>query len=212
MKKIVFVMLVLTAGYLNECNAQLLKNYGLKIAVTSADQKYELSLVPGLETKRRVGLNLGAFAEWFDVPFFSLLTQLEYAQRGTGQVFVVTGPSGPNPIGTKTLFSRLDYVSVPVLAKLRLQTGLFSPYILVGPRIDFFLGYKSDEDAFNAVYDKFKKTTLGGSAGIGVQIASLLPVSLIAEARYNFDFADSYETDLLKVRNNAVDFWLGVAF
>ena len=124
----------------------------------------------------------------------------------------MTGPSGPNPIGTKTLFSRLDYVSVPVLAKLRLQTGLFSPYILVGPRIDFFLGYKSDEDAFNAVYDKFKKTTLGGSAGIGVQIASLLPVSLIAEARYNFDFADSYETDLLKVRNNAVDFWLGVAF
>ncbi len=206
------MVLILSAGYLNECSAQLLKNYGLKMAVTSADQKYDLTLAPGLETKRRAGFNVGVFAEWFDVPFFSLLTQVEYAQRGTGQVFAVTGPSGPEVIGTKTLYSRLDYVSVPVLAKLRLQTGPFTPYIVAGPRVDFFLGYKSDEQEFNAVYDKFKKTSLGGSAGVGMQIESILPVILLAEARYNFDFADSYETDLLKVRNNAFDFWVGVAF
>ena len=181
------------------------------MAVTSADQKYDLTLVPGLETKRRVGFNVAAFAEWFDVPFFSLITQVEYAQKGTGQDFVVTGPSGPNPVGVRTLYSRLDYVSVPVLGKLRLPGGPLSPYIVAGPRMDFFLGYKSDEGAFNSVYDKFKKTSLGGSAGIGIQLDSILPISVLAEARYNFDFVDSYETNLLKVRNSTFDFWLGVA-
>jgi len=212
MKKIVLMMLVVTAGYLNFCNAQLLKNCGLKIGVTSADQKYDLKLAPGLETKRRVGFNVGAFAEWFDVPLFSLVTQVEYTQRGMGQDFIVTGPSGPNPIGVKTLYSRLDYVSVPILGKLRFPSGPVSPYIVAGPRADFLVGYKSDEGAFNSVYDKFKKTSFGGSAGIGIQIESLLPIAVLAEARYNFDFADSYETDLLKVRNSAFDFWLGVAF
>ena len=162
------------------------------------------------DTKRRVGFNAGIFAEWLDVPFFSVLTQVEYAQRGTGEEFVVTGPSGPEPIGTKTLYARLDYVSVPVLGKIILQTGQISPYVLAGPRADFLLGYKSDEGLFSGVYDSFKKTTWGGSAGIGVQVKSLLPVTLIAEARYNFDFADSYRSDLMNVRNNSVDFWLGV--
>lgn len=204
--------LVLIVSYQGESNAQLLRNFGLKVAVTSADQKYDLKLAPSLETKRRVGFNVGAFAEWFDVPLFSLLTQVEYAQRGMGQDFIVTGPSGPNPIGVKTLYSRLDYVSVPVLGKLRFPSGPVSPYIVAGPRADFFIGYKSDEGAFNSVYDKFKKTSFGGSAGIGIQIESMLQIAVLAEARYNFDFADSHETDLLKVRNSAFDFWLGIAF
>ena len=207
MKTMGITMLILAVGYLNEGNAQLVKNYGLKVAVTSADQEFGVTL----ETKRRVGFNIGAFVEWFDVPFFSVLTQVEYTQRGTGEVFIMTGPSGPEPIGTKTLYSRLDYVSLPVLAKLRFQTGLVSPYILAGPRIDFLLGYKSDEGAFNTLYDRFKKTTLGGSAGIGVEIESILPVTLLAEARYNFDLVDSYDAYSWKVRNNTIDFWLGIA-
>jgi hypothetical protein len=199
--------LVFTIGNLNEGNAQLVKNYGLKMAVTSADQEFGMTL----DTKRRVGFNIGAFAEWLDVPLFSVITQVEYTQRGTGQVFIMTGPSGPEPIGRKTLYSRLDYISVPVLAKLRFQTGLISPYILAGPRLDFLLGYKSDEGAFNTLYDKFKKTTFGASTGIGVQVESFLPVTLLAEARYNFDLTDSYDAYSWKVRNNALDFWLGIA-
>jgi hypothetical protein len=211
MKKVILALLVLTTTYLAESNAQLLKSCGLKVAVTSADQRYDLKIVPGLETKRRVGFNVGIFAEWLDIPFFSLIAQVEYAQRGMGQDFVVTGPSGPDPLGVKTLYSRLDYVSIPVLAKLRFQGALISPYLMAGPRADFFIGYKSDEDAFNLVYDKFKKTSLGGSVGVGIQTGFILPITILAEARYNFDFADSYETDLLKVRNNAFDFWLGLA-
>lgn len=211
MRSVVFMIIILTAGYLNEGKAQLLKEYGLKVALTSADQRYDVTLAPGIETKRRVGFNVGAFVEWFDVPFFSLITQVEYAQRGMGQNVILTGPSGPDPVGVRSLYSRLDYLSVPVLAKLRLQTGPIVPYFVAGPRADIFLGYRSDENAFNAVYDQFKKTSLGGSAGVGIQIESLLPFTVFAEARYNFDFADSYDTDLLKVRNNAFDFWLGVA-
>jgi hypothetical protein len=211
MRKVVFGMLLLTAFNLNESSAQLLRHYGVKVALTSATQRYQLTLDPGLGTKRRVGFNVGAFAEWLDIPPFSLVSQVEYAQRGMGQDFVLTGPSGPTPIGVRTLYSRLDYLSIPIVAKLRFPMGLIAPYILAGPRVDILLGYRSDENAFNAVYDKFKKTSVGGSAGVGIELESVLPFTVLAEVRYNFDFADSYETDFLKVRNNSFDVWLGVA-
>jgi hypothetical protein len=210
MKMITLIALVVTIGYVNQGHSQFLKNYGLKAAVTSADQKYDLTLWPALETKSRVGFAVGVFGEWFDNPVFSVITQVEYAQKGMGQEFVMTGPYGPEPIGVKTLYSRLDYLSVPVLGKLRLPSESLAPYIVAGPRVDFLLGYKSDEDEFNSVYDKFKKTSWGGTVGVGIQLDSLLPVSVLAEGRYNFDFADSYKTNFLKVRNTAFDFWLGV--
>jgi len=212
MKHWLLVTLTLTLICPKESTAQLLKHYGLKVAVTSADQKYDVKYVSEVKTKRRTGFNVAAFLEWFDVPYFSFLTQVEYAQRGMGQDFVLTGPSGPEPIGVKTSYSRLDYLSIPIMGKIRLQTETITPFVSVGPRVDFFLGYHSDENLFNPVFEKFKTTVLGGSFGIGVQTETLLPVIILAELRYNIDLADSYSTDALQVRNNAFDVWLGIAF
>lgn len=38
---------------------------------------------------------------------------------------------------------RIDYLSIPVLAKLSMKTKHISPYFVVGPRFDFLLDYKS---------------------------------------------------------------------
>ena len=212
MKKSILSILILMFGLLQISNAQLLKDFGLKAAVTSANQEFEFKSVSSFDTQRRVGVNLALFAEWLDVPYISLVTQVEYAQRGFGVDMVYTGPYGPEPLSTKTFYSRVDYLSIPVLAKLRLQTGAVAPYFLAGPRGAFLLGYKSDGSLFDEIYDKFKKATLGGTAGFGVQVESVLPVTLLAEARYNFDFGNAYDTHLMSVRNSAFDFWLGVAF
>ena len=212
MKNLLLVLCFLAGSYTNQANGQLIKSFGAKVALTSADQRFDNAAFPDLVTKRRLGFNIGGFVEWLNIPYFSVITQMEYAQRGAGVEFVVTSSQGPDPIGHITLYSRLDYLSVPVLAKITFPAGVVSPYVIAGPRLDILLGYDSDQGTSNHLYDGFKKSVIGGSAGIGVETKSMLPVTLILEARYNFDFADSFDNQFLRVNNNAFDFWLGVGF
>jgi hypothetical protein len=208
-----FVTIILLGCLLspNDSNAQLVKAYGPKVAFTSAHQDFNYTYTD-VEVKRRNGFNAALFVEWLNLPFISAVTQLEYVQRGMGMEFVRTGPEGPEVVGRFTRYNRVDYLSIPQLAKIAIPVGMFSPYLSTGPRIDFLLGYKSDDGLFNAVYDEFKKTNIGGTISIGLESVELLPIGLLVEARYNFDFADSYSTQYLKVRNNSFDVWLGVAF
>ncbi len=191
-------------------DAQLLRSYGLKLALTSANQDFHYTTPGPFETKRRIGVNAGAFAEWLNIPLLSIVTQVEYAQRGMGVEFVLTGPTSLAPIGAEMIYSRVDYLSIPVMAKLRFQAGLFSPYIIAGPRADFMLGYSSDRNSSNDVYDGFRKSILGDTVGLGVGMAGIIPVRFLTEIRYNFDLQDSFSNSALTVRNNAVDIWLGV--
>jgi hypothetical protein len=190
-------------------NAQFLKSYGLKGAFTSADQKLNYTYV-NIETKRRIGFNAAVFVEWFSVPYFSLVTQCEYNQRGMRTAFAQTG-SVLTIIGSFTNYNRVDYLSIPVFAKLAIPLYPVSPYLLIGPRFDFLLGYKSDDNIFNVVYDKFSKSTAGASFAFGVDLKELLQIAILVEARYNIDMKDSYSTQYLKMRNNAFDIWLGLA-
>jgi len=199
---------------LDGSNAQLIRGYGFKIAVTSASHSYEYSNPPwpgfGPKTVRRVGVNAGFFVEWLDLPFFSVLTPVEYTQRGVGHEYVLT-LNDPTPIGKAVDYRRVDYVSIPILLKMRVSLGLLEAYVFVGPRADILLGYQEDVPNISSVYKDFKKLTTGGSFGIGIESDNLLLSSLFLEIRYNADFMDSYDKGILKVRNNAFDVWLGIA-
>jgi Outer membrane protein beta-barrel domain len=209
MKKLILFVVVIELFLSQINNAQILNSYGLKIAYTSANQRYDYTNIGNIGTKRRIGFNAAIFAEWFNLPFVSLVTQCEYAQRGVGIVSERTLASSPDIVETNTYYSRVDYLSIPVFAKITVPVGPINPYVLIGPRIDFLLGYNS---AFNDIYDHFSKTMTGASCGFGVNLKTLLPVTVLVEARYNADFKDSFSNQNLTVRNNSWDIWLGVAF
>ena len=204
----IFVLLTLLPS---SAGAGLIKSGGVKIALSTAGQSYELFAVPGIESDRRFGLAAGVFLEWFDLPLLSVITQVEYAQRGMSQDFNVTDTSGAT-IGTLKIGNRLDYISIPIMAKARIDLGGVTPYALAGIRFDYLLGYSSDRGAFNELYDAFDKSIMGGTAGAGIELKELLPVGVLAEVRYNFDLTDSYKTDLARVSNNSLDFWVGITF
>ena len=211
-KSIVTVVLcVLVLICANESPSQLIKGYGIKLGLTSADQKINYFLHGDLETKRRLGFISGVYVEWLDIPFISVITEADYTQRGNGFKIPVTTEVG-SQIGNKTFYSRLDYLSIPVLAKFTLSGTIISPYIFAGPRFDFLLGYKSDGNSFTDLYERFKKNIFGGTVGLGAETGSILPVTLTADFRYNFDFTKSYKSQYLEVTNNAFDFLLGVRF
>jgi hypothetical protein len=102
----------------------------------------------------------------------------------------------------------VDYLSVPVLAKVRLSFPAITPYLIAGPRADLLLSKKGD--GFDAVIDKFKSTDVGGTFGLGVELHTLLPVGLLAEIRYNPSFRDAFKNEFLSVRNHSFDFLVGL--
>lgn len=211
MRRIIVSMITFLFSCATISNAQLIESYGAKVAYTSSSQEFDYPTSPvgwwtGIKTSARSGFNVAAFAEWFNLPIFSIESQIEYAERGAHLEYVVPG-------GTKSTAGRLDYISVPLLAKVSLPIGASSSYLLAGPRADFLIDYQEVEiqPDMNPFYGDFKKAMLGGSIGVGIQSGSLLSVAPLLEFRYNVDFFDSYNKDDLKVRNDAVDIWLGVA-
>ena len=216
MSKLSVILLVALCVYLSQSNAQLVKSYGVKAAFTSSSQSFSYSNPPfpgfGPDIKRRTGFGIALFAEWLNQPVISIVSQIEYTQRGIGEEIVITGPSGPTILRTEVRDKRLDYLSIPILAKASVPLGDFMPYILVGPRADFLLGYRDEFIVGTSIYQDFKKTMFGGVVGAGFELTRMLPTPVFLEFRYNVDFGDSYDTNLLKVRNSAYDIWVGVAF
>ena len=93
---------------------QLIPNYGVKIGYTSADVQAE---VYDEFFERRPGVNVALFAEWLENPFFSVITQVEYAQRGfiEEQIESVESSMIIQKVEANT---RLDYLSIPVMLKV----------------------------------------------------------------------------------------------
>lgn len=198
--------------------AQWFNAAGVKAGVNSSNSAIEqTSFGHQFETQRRIGWQAAVFAEWLRLPVVSVVTQLEYAQRGFSEEQVRTGEESPEVLGTIELKTRLDYVSVPLLLKLRTSNTGAGPYALLGPRFDFLVNreavlYEDGKlDLETSFAEVFNDRAVGGTVGMGV-VAKALSLPLLLEARYNFDFNDNADSEFLTVKSNAVDLWLGIMF
>ncbi len=211
MKRLIISAMTILLYCANIANAQLVKSYGVKLAFTLTSQTVDYMVATRLETWRgmktsaRGGFGAGVFAEWLNIPLFSILSEIEYTQRGVHMLYPVPG-------GWWLTNGHMDYISIPVLAKVTAPLGLINPYVLAGPRADFLVGYQYDAIyPNNSIYNDFNKATLGGSAGIGAQTSTILSFILSAELRYNFDFSNSFNGNYPKGHYNTFDVWIGVS-
>jgi hypothetical protein len=162
-----------------------------------------------MTTDYRWGITGGVYVELLDVPLLSLVAEVQYTQKGMSFSLPVTTESQPFGTGQfMTLSPRVDYLSFPLLAKLRLLFPILTPYIIAGPRADLLVYKKGD--GFDAVIDEFKSTDVGATVGVGVEVNTPLPVGLLAEVRYNASLTDSFKNEFLTVRNRSFDFLVGL--
>lgn len=216
MRKLIIPAVLALLTYPSLVHAQLLKSYGVKLAYTSSTQTLNhpfatLGWWTSSKTSSEPGIDVAAFAEWLNLPVLSVVTQVEYDQRGARLDYYEQTSAGPRgPVSTD---GRLDYISVPIMAKFTLLKGSVSPYLIAGPRADFLVGYQDFQirPGITPIYSEFRKAMLGWSMGAGLETGSILPVDLDAEIRYDFDFLNSYNNDGVALRNNAFDLWVGVA-
>lgn len=204
-------------------HAQLFKGFGVKVGANSSNTSLTYTVVElqGLEvdTGRRIGVNAAAFAEWINTPVFSIVTQVEYAERGFIQKITITDEFGES-LGIAEAASQLNYVSLPILLKLRLPQASLAPYIVFGPRFDWLVDhvdgdYESDivgNFPSSQFTNFFAARSWGATIGGGLTPIKFGETALLIEARYNLDFKDNIAFETLRAKNNAVEVWLGLAF
>jgi hypothetical protein len=218
MRRFVLVIITLLVVFFCKCEAQLIKSYGFKAGVAAESQKWEFatSTTLAVDTKIRPGLDVGIFLEWLDIPYLSILSELHYIQKGakcTSNV-MMTMVDRSSPLGYVDLgyyfTPRLDYLSIPLLMKLRFELPILSVYLLAGPRIDIYLSKHGDEGLM--VNKDYQNENIGGTFGFGLETLSLAPFNIGTEFRYSPSFQKSYSSDYFSINNQSMEFLLVIGF
>ncbi len=210
MKKFFLALILVT--FISTSQAQFVRGYGLKLGTTVANQDWEYvpSLNVTLSPDNRLGLNIGFFAELLNNPILSIVTEVNYVQKGMKTDIEKTTVSNPDGTGEFiTWDTRVDYINLSALGKFRVKLGIVSPYVIAGPKIDFEINKVFSLDEANSVEENFNKNRIGFKVGIGAEI-NLMSLNLIFEFLYDADFNELFENENLKVNSNSIDLRVGL--
>lgn len=188
----------------------ILKDYGIKGGLSLANQVLSIEpesqlyyIIKGAEFKLRPGFTAGIYAEWFNEPYINLVTEFNYVQKGT---IYNTGAATPTEYN-----NRMDYLSIPVMAKLKYPDFRFLPYLLFGIRYDYLLSRHIESEII--LYDESKSGNLGISMGAGFEFDAL-NFPLLLEYSFHSQYATLLEEDQHQytVRNISHSVVLGYKF
>ena len=213
----IFFFLFSIILFVTSAESQIIKSYGLKLGVTSANQNWDYSINSGFsnasfDSDYRIGLNVGLFAEFLNLPFISVVAEANYFQKGMKDQIPETTTAQPDGTGKFiTWDTRVDYINISAFGKFRFDLGILSPYVLLGPKIDFELNKKNSLGPVNEVEENFKKNRFGFKLGAGSEI-DLGSIHLLAELLYEIDTNELYKSDNLKVKSNSFDLRVGIFF
>ena len=201
------VLVFVCAGFLYADNDYLLKDYGVKLGVSVANQDFSIRpesnlyyLVKGGDFRYRPGFTCGIFAEWFDERYVNMVTEINYVQKGTK--FNLSG------VTNHEYNNRIDYLSIPIYLKLKFPNLNYLPYLLFGIRYDHLLYKRIESDML--LYEKAKAGNVGTSYCAGYEFdAGGLPLNI--EYSYHTQYAVLLEEDqyLYTVRNFSHSLVLG---
>jgi len=184
-------------------------SFGVKAGLALTDQDFDYRDFD-VDFDSRTGVQVGLFADFAFNDYLRVSPEVRYVPVGVKTKVIVTEPEYPEGTGERTIKSRIDYLSMPVVVKIGYPAEKFFPYLIVGPRVDFQLG--TDGDWFAAIYEDLDKVAFGLTVGGGVEIPLSPKYRLLAEFSYSPDLNKVYENDLLSVKNKTMSFLAGVRF
>lgn len=221
MKKLIAVAVVLLLLSPFTLHSQFLQGFGLKAGATLGMQKYEYSFPNEIKTYPILGYNASIYTEMLNSKNFNIVIDAGYEQRGSSFEIIRTDEFGTE-LGRYDVLQRTHYVSVGALAKIKYQTNSVSPYLLIGPRLDLYLGYKitsSDGSIDNdpaltksTLYEDTKKQNYSINLGAGLQFEKLLPFKTLIEFNYSPAINSSYHGQFLIVKDHYFNMKLGINF
>jgi len=193
--------------------AQFFEGYGIRGGGNESNFTGYLGV---LESTR--SFHVAAFAEFSRSEVFSFQVELEYARRGYSMVQELTDASGQS-LGTVRGIYGLDYLSIPVLVRLRYSgRSKVIPYVMAGPRLDILMSsrpgvwkYPSGTWEDKSMLDVFAGPGLSGSVVLGIAFEQVIMEELRVEVRYNFSITDLMpDVDDWTVRRKELDISVAV--
>lgn len=143
---------------------------------------------------------------------FSLRTAIGYERKGA-KSFVEITSSTADPVGETTIYTNLDYLTVPVLARFTTHAGKVNLFFNAGPHAAFLLKSVSGIKEFQSMpaesYDNTsssKRLDLGLSTGLGLSLPIGEKVALSFEVRNNLGLINNNT-----VKNNSINFLFGIS-
>ena len=138
-------------------------------------------------------------------PWLSIKLEPGYTTRGHEGGFSSIN-FGDGNFGTK-----LNYVSIPLLAKVQLPEAKIAPFIEAGPRVDMLLKKQftgTIPDEYQNMMDSYNKFAIGFSTGAGINLNIFDGISNELGLRLNYDFSNSYDDGFTTVKNESAEFYL----
>ncbi len=212
MKKNYLVFILMISAHFT--HAQLIRGYGLKLGATISNQYWEYSPSSRfeMEFENRVGFNVGLFAEFFNIPTFSIVTEVNYVQKGMKKEVVIRTVFQPEGNGEyATWDTRIDYLNLSSLGKIRLDFDIIRPYIVIGPKFDINIKYKSTLGTAESIEESYNNNRVGYKMGIGTEI-QLTSFNLLLEILYDSDFNELFKNQHLEITSNSIEVRCGLMF
>lgn len=222
MKKLI-VTLTLTLSILAfPSYSQCISSLGVKGGATfsNLDFNYKTNDIV-VVNKYHTGFNGAAFIELLDNKTFSFVFDAGYEQRGYRLELIRTDEFGNN-IGTYDIIDKIHYIKTGFSSKFKYKTKSVTPYIILGPSIDFYLGYKettSSESGLpegtefeNSMLEQFKKVNYNLNMGAGLEFEKLLPFKTLVEFNYSPSLNTSYNGPFVDVKEHYFNIKLGINF
>ncbi|MFC4634589.1 porin family protein [Dokdonia ponticola] len=156
----------------------------------------------------RVGLNVGAYGEYYFSDRWSVRANLNYDQKGWKDTFTIFDEMDSESF--KTNFA-LNYLTVPVLANWHFAKNR-NWYLNVGPYAGFLLNAEVTENGLD-ISDGFNGTDFGLAFGIGVKIPINKENQIFIEYGAQSGFSDIFEDNQGEtVRNGRSSINIGFTF
>ncbi|MCK5075160.1 MAG: hypothetical protein KAR38_02240, partial [Calditrichia bacterium] len=184
-KTILMVLLLFSFSY-----SQLIKDYGLKLGMTHSKQDFKIKkMFFGGSPYAKKGFFAGIYLESNKIGPISLVSEINYLQKGSRDKFIKTDENGLDD-GYYYLNDILEYLQINLAIKAEWEVLGLPVYIFGGPILNYLItgaGYyhifMQDEDKTNFGY------IIGG--GIGLEKYLKKPINL--EVVYNPDLDYAYE-------------------
>ncbi len=157
--------------------------------------------------KNVIGFDASLGIEYLNFKYFNLSSGLGFIQKGGKDSIMVTGVLGED--GSMAEFKiMLNYLTINTVVKLKVPIKNFiTPYIIIGPRLDYLISYKEDL-IFIKQFDeigKVNKFIYGFITGAGINInIRKIQVGVVFDYYFNFNKLVDYTADK-GVRNKISD-------
>lgn len=188
MRRLIFIIFVFSLPGLPVW-AQFFKGVGASIGATASWQKWK-DLESGAHQRGKIifGGNGALFAEMVDHEYYRWQTEFQWGMKGSKRTLVAPRVN-------------LQYLSWGNYLKLRQELYDVTPYLLIGPKIEYLL---------SSNFAGFKQFHPVLFSALGMEFLYKRPFIWFVEAGYDWDILPAMKTDKYQARNNALILRAGV--